>query len=295
MGEGHSPATRHYGLGVDQVLSARVVLASGQVVTASPCENADLFYAIRGGGGGGTYGVVTQLQVKTYPTRSVEVIDMVMASAGDESAPLFLDAVTAVYSGLPKLSKAGFGGYGTWVTYAPSGVLGTNNTNFYSQTFTLLGETASTARELFSPFVDALRSFNETGSAIDITITQSSYADYGSYYTAKPGTAGPVGAVSALASRLLDSDALAGNQTRLREVMDTFAGVPGNPVYHTVVHHGLQAANMTRCNGRADAPGCEHAPAVQPGWYDSIILDIYELGMDGFHVSANLDTFTGLR
>lgn len=49
---GHTTITSTYGLGADQVLSLGVVTASGRFVTADPSTNTDLFYAIRGGGGG---------------------------------------------------------------------------------------------------------------------------------------------------------------------------------------------------------------------------------------------------
>jgi FAD/FMN-containing dehydrogenase len=54
-----------YGLGVDQILSARLVLASGEVITCSNTENRDLFWGIRGAGH--NFGIVTQLMVKAYP------------------------------------------------------------------------------------------------------------------------------------------------------------------------------------------------------------------------------------
>ena len=47
QGGGHGPASRQFGLGADQVLEAEVVLASGKVITASPCENADVYVTSR--------------------------------------------------------------------------------------------------------------------------------------------------------------------------------------------------------------------------------------------------------
>lgn len=54
-------------MGSDNVLEATVVLLNGTVVTANACNHPDLFYAIRGGGGG-TYGIVTSVAMKAYPS-----------------------------------------------------------------------------------------------------------------------------------------------------------------------------------------------------------------------------------
>ncbi|KAI1385796.1 FAD-binding domain-containing protein [Hypoxylon trugodes] len=63
---GHTYIVSKYGLGADQVLSLGVVTAAGRYVTADPYTNSDLFFALRGGGGG-TYGVVTSAIFKAYP------------------------------------------------------------------------------------------------------------------------------------------------------------------------------------------------------------------------------------
>ncbi len=69
LGGGIGHLTRKLGLSIDNLVGAQVVLANGSVVEASPDENQDLYWAIRGGGG--NFGVVTQLRLRLHPLGSV--------------------------------------------------------------------------------------------------------------------------------------------------------------------------------------------------------------------------------
>ncbi len=102
---GMSWLRRKHGLACDNLISVDVVTADGRLLTASATENADLFWALRGGGW--DMGVVTSFEYRAYPLdrevfltfvayphaesrRVLEGFDRFMASAPPEAAPILV-------------------------------------------------------------------------------------------------------------------------------------------------------------------------------------------------------------
>lgn len=107
LGGGYGPVCGRFGLAADNLVGAEVVLADGRIVHSGGDDNADLFWALQGGGG--NFGVVTSIEVALHPLEEVLVgsfiypfqhVEQVLAGYGEliRTAP---DDLTAVLSIVP--------------------------------------------------------------------------------------------------------------------------------------------------------------------------------------------------
>lgn len=69
LGGGLGWLGRKYGLSIDNVLEFELVTADGELRVASTCENSDLFWGLRGGGG--SLGIVTAMTIRLFPVTQV--------------------------------------------------------------------------------------------------------------------------------------------------------------------------------------------------------------------------------
>ncbi|KAG8706368.1 hypothetical protein FRC11_008295, partial [Ceratobasidium sp. 423] len=110
QGGGHSPLGGLFGMGVDNVLQFTVVKPNGQIVKANRCQNKDLFWALRGGGGG-TWGVTLDVTYKTHPPVACNVVGMVVNTT---NAGQLTELAEVFFQALPEITDQGLRGYGVW-------------------------------------------------------------------------------------------------------------------------------------------------------------------------------------
>jgi hypothetical protein len=69
LGGGYGPLSPTYGLAIDNLLGAEIVLANGDVITANAQNNPDIFWAIKGGGG--NFGIVTSMKIQLHAAKPI--------------------------------------------------------------------------------------------------------------------------------------------------------------------------------------------------------------------------------
>lgn len=85
QGGGFGSLSKQFGTGAGNLLEAEVVTADGRIRTVSEWREPELFFALRGGGGG-TFGVVARMTLKTHPLPATVGAMILEVTAADEAA-----------------------------------------------------------------------------------------------------------------------------------------------------------------------------------------------------------------
>jgi hypothetical protein len=109
-GGGHGYLSSTYGMGSDNLLEATIVLPNFTTVLANPWKHPDIFFAIRGGGGG-TYGVVTSVVLKTHPSPKTTMHVFSLSSLPNTTKDAFCDTMGFLHAEMQTLKEGGMQGY----------------------------------------------------------------------------------------------------------------------------------------------------------------------------------------
>ncbi|KIX06813.1 uncharacterized protein Z518_04789 [Rhinocladiella mackenziei CBS 650.93] len=268
QGGGHGPASRQFGLGADQVLEMDVVLANGLVVTANACQYSDLFFALRGGGGG-TYGVVVSTTVKAHPMVSVAVQHLAIGALNADTTGL-LDTIAIMFSAYPDLNDAGYAGYGQWAINSPTPLFATFTAGYVHGIY-MFNKTVDQAQAAFDATRARLAPYNLT--SVFISESYVSYPDYWTFYDTESGVEPAVGASATLGSRLFDRPSVTQSFAALRSMVGTIAGAPEEFTFNNfeIVSGGQVFTD------KAD-PYSGVLPAWRTSYFSNIVARGYPIG-----------------
>jgi FAD/FMN-containing dehydrogenase len=246
-GGGHGFLSQTYGMGSDNLLEATIVTADGRVHVASPCQNSDLFFAIRGGGGG-TYGVITEVVVKTFPTPKTTVHTFKLSALEHATPEEFWEIVAYIHAEFPRLKKGGMQGY-CYITGPP-----TVSSFTFVWTFMLFKRPHGTVETLMATIESRLKAMAHLFHyQSDITHGDTYLEMYLQSAHLEPVATGG----SAYGSRLLSPESLADVKITAEAFAEIFSN-PEIPSPNATVHPLLLIGHFI-------------APQAPPTYYPSII------------------------
>ncbi|KAL2112209.1 hypothetical protein VUR80DRAFT_8269 [Thermomyces stellatus] len=260
-GGGHSMLSSRNGLAADQVLEAEVVTPDGAHIVANECQNEDVFWAVRGGGGS-TFGVLTSVTLRTIP--SPKMLHMLFSFGTASTAPNIPEIQALFLSKVPELSDGGASGY-VWISNALENPEGENSElPELAGVFGLLTLQDTDDEEdmlaLMNPIVEeAAERYLESNVTFGPLFEKyDSFLEWFEVYWDQS----PAGQNTWMGSRLLDEEALTGNfeqlaanLERLGDTMDTMS-----LMVHLVAGKGVQEAEP-RGGGNAVLPAWRKAYA----------------------------------
>lgn len=228
-------------MGADNIIEAEIVIPSGDVLIANACQNDDLFWAIRGGGGG-TFGVITSLTVKAYPMPYVAVWSPSIHAANGTTPEAWWDFVARFHGLLPAAQAQGLQGYWT---------MGSSPTWTLTGALFIYNAANDTVKQIQAPLEMLLSESNDTITYTTTSLWSPSWYELLSLLLI-PGSGGLSRGITA--SRLLTSHAVE-NHTLFARTLEEIgtksaALTVRSPLYPTLeqCRGGLIRTNAARCS-----------------------------------------------
>ncbi|KAJ6556598.1 FAD-binding domain-containing protein [Mycena vulgaris] len=265
QGGGHGVLSPVLGLGVDRALQFKVVTPDGEYRTANACQNEDLFFALRGGGGG-TFGVVLEATILAGPAAPVQVVVLTWAA----KSPARTKALWALITDhMLAWADAGWGGYAM-----PELAL------FATQRLSKEDAAASMAPLL--AHAAQLEADGVAGAGVMVMEFPSFLPFFNSFMTDAGGNAGAgkVGYSVSLTSRLVPRASFASpaSRTALVDALMAASGAPAPDAPLMII----QITAPTAARAGDLAPG---RTSVTPAWREAV-YHVTSMGMWGWNATA---------
>lgn len=182
---------------MDNVIELNVVTSSGEYLTANSRQHPDLYWALRGGGGG-TYGIVTSVTYRTHP--SVPLTAIYFTANSSDNAATIKKLYTEFVRIHPDLSDAGF-----------SGIAITTSPNDLQVTYIAVNVSQTQANQTIEPFFAFARNLTSEGLNISKAFTTPTDSFYSWYSGLFPDNSSLVGVNTEIGTRLIPRESFENN------------------------------------------------------------------------------------
>ncbi|KAL4863949.1 hypothetical protein BDV12DRAFT_201592 [Aspergillus spectabilis] len=265
-GGGHSMLTNELGLGVDNVQQLKAVLPNGTHVTASRCQNQDLFFALRGGGGG-TFAVITEMTSRVHPKKDTQFVQMAFTNLGPIAQARLMEILV---SNGEKWASEGWGGYIYCFSIGTGIFIGTG----------LL--TREEAVESMKPLTKFATTFNL--GIVKVETTDNFREGLQDFVNTQTIGIAP-GSAWALSSRIVKRESFAEDkQANLTSILTDFLNVqqkPLEPSLQILVLCLTMPTVYSQNMPESDLPGGPGAASISPHWRDGIWQVLHFRAYDG--------------
>ncbi|CCM05592.1 uncharacterized protein FIBRA_07820 [Fibroporia radiculosa] len=267
QGGGHGVLAPAYGLAAEHVLEVTIVTADGTIRTVNEAQDSDLFWAIRGGGGG-TYGIVASMTIATLPQMSIGAslltIEPNQAMNSSQLAINFI-AMVAQYANI-------WADAGITVVLLP-------DTTSYSLDFYWPSSLASVSMfyPIFEDILAQSSSYNVTSNTTSQTmfssVTQAEIMEIGPFFDA----VNIYGMANRLASRLIPyyNMTTSEGQTAVAEAIWAGAEIINGPLTEGLAGTFGQVPPLIIGDMPAATRNQSNSTASNPGLYDAVWHVVY--------------------
>ncbi|CAE6433167.1 unnamed protein product [Rhizoctonia solani] len=243
QGGGHAILSNTYGLGADRVLQFKVVTPDGRSRVANACQNKDLFWALRGGGGG-TFGVVLEAtsQVVPKPVGTVSLRWQIVPSPANIQSLFKIFAENSL-----RWSQEGWGGF----LYPTTSLLANPRLN------------KTAAETSLKPLTDFLRIAPDGAGGAAGSGAQAQWSQHESFLpllsSIITGSATTKPRNFAMSSRLIPQSTFSNTTALLNAMLQSYSAVGGSVAYYMTTPFSYQVPNNEQGN-----------TSVTPAWRGAV-------------------------